>query len=420
METFQSTENNKKSPIIFHGDPVIWIIFFILCAISIVEVYSATSTLSYKDGHYWMPVVKHSTFLFVGFIITFFVHNIHCRWFRLYPLLFIPLSWILLILTPFVGESVNGAYRGIPLLGVNIQASELAKGTVVIATALILSITQTPKGTDKHAFKFILILTVITCLLIAPENFSTAAILFIVVVFLMFIGHVPYIQLGKLLGILTILGTFAVTIIITLPDETLTKIPKGHRFTTWKHRIDKFSNHGDETEVTPATYNMADNAQVANAKIAIATSNIIGKLPGNSVQRDFLSQAYSDFIYAIILEELGLVGGIGVVLLYIILFFRAGKIARQCERNFPAFLVMGLSLLLVIQAMINMCVAVSLIPVTGQPLPLISRGGASTLINCVYIGMILSVSRFAKRRERSSATNPIVDKTEFQETEGIS
>ena len=168
---------------------------------------------------------------------------------------------------------------------------------------------------------------------------------------------------------------------------------------------------------------MANNAQVANSNIAIATSNIIGKMPGNSVQRDFLSQAYSDFIYSIIIEELGLVGGAGVALLYIILFFRAGKIARQCERNFPAFLIMGLSLLIVGQAMVNMCVAVGLMPVTGQPLPLISRGGASTIVNCVYIGMMLSVSRFAKRREDAVPEEPkdaVVNEIEFQKTEGIS
>ena len=186
----------------------------------------------------------------------------------------------------------------------------------------------------------------------------------------------------------------------------------------------KFTDHSDSKtkEIAPEDYDMTNNAQVANSNIAIATSNIIGKMPGNSVQRDFLSQAYSDFIYSIIIEELGLAGGAGVALLYIILFFRAGKIARQCERNFPAFLVMGLSLLFVIQAMVNMCVAVGLMPVTGQPLPLISRGGASTIVNCVYIGMMLSVSRFAKRREEPATVNEnndVVNEAEFQRTEGI-
>ena len=194
------------------------------------------------------------------------------------------------------------------------------------------------------------------------------------------------------------------------PEDMLDKIPMGHRLKTWKHRFGSYTGNMEKTkELTPEDFDMANNAQVANSNIAIATSNIIGKMPGNSVQRDFLSQAYSDFIYSIIIEELGLVGGAGVALLYIILFFRAGKIARQCERNFPAFLIMGLSLLIVGQAMVNMCV--------------VSRGGASTIVNCVYIGMMLSVSRFAKRREDAVPEEPkdaVVNEIEFQKTEGIS
>ena len=347
----------------FHGDAVIWIVFFLLCAISIIEVYSATSNLSYEDGHYWAPVIKHSRYLFIGFLIVWLVHNIPCRWFKLYPLLFIPASWLLLIMVPFVGEMVNGARRTIPIFGIPIQPSELAKGAIVIAVAVILSVTQTPKGADKHAFKYILYLTLPTCLIIAPENFSTAALLFAVVLLMMFIGHVPMVQIGKLMGVLSILGAFAVAVMMVAPEDTLDKIPMGHRLKTWKHRFGSYTGNMEKAkELTPEDFDMANNAQVANSNIAIATSNIIGKMPGNSVQRDFLSQAYSDFIYSIIIEELGLVGGAGVALLYIILFFRAGKIARQCERNFPAFLIMGLSLLIVGQAMVNMCVAVGLMP----------------------------------------------------------
>ena len=175
-------------------------------------------------------------------------------------------------------------------------------------------------------------------------------------------------------------------------------MPFLHRFETWKERIEThFGGNEDARDADPATYDIDKGAQVAHANIAIATSNGIGKMPGNSVQRDFLSQAFSDFIYAVIIEEMGLWGAAIVVFLYIILLFRAGRIASRCERNFPPFLVMGLTLLLVTQAMVNMAVAVGLFPVTGQPLPLISRGGTSTLINCFYIGMILSVSRYAKQ-----------------------
>lgn len=167
-----------------------------------------------------------------------------------------------------------------------------------------------------------------------------------------------------------------------------------HRFDTWKSRIDKFLN---SKEVAPEDVDLDKDAQVAHANIAIASSNIIGKGPGNSVERDFLSQAFSDFIYAIIIEEMGMFGAFFVAMLYIILLFRTGRIANRCENNFPAFLAMGLAMLLVTQALFNMCVAVGLAPVTGQPLPLISKGGTSSIINCVYIGVILSVSRSAKK-----------------------
>jgi cell division protein FtsW len=169
-----------------------------------------------------------------------------------------------------------------------------------------------------------------------------------------------------------------------------------HRFATWRNRI---LNHSGGGNVPPESYDMEKNFQVGHANIAIASSNIIGKGPGNSTERDYLPQAFSDFIYAIIIEELGIFGAFVVMALYVILLFRCARIAGRCENNFPAFLVMGLGMLLVFQAMINMLVAVGLFPVTGQPLPLISKGGTSTIINCAYIGVILSVSRSAKQNE---------------------
>lgn len=169
-----------------------------------------------------------------------------------------------------------------------------------------------------------------------------------------------------------------------------------HRADTWKARIDKWTS---SKTIAPEDVDLDKDAQVAHANIAIASSNIAGNGPGNSVERDFLSQAYSDFIYAIIIEEMGIEGAIFVALLYIFLLFRAGRIANRCENNFPAFLCMGLAILLVIQALFNMLVAVGLAPVTGQPLPLISRGGTSTVINCLYLGIILSISRTAKRKK---------------------
>jgi cell division protein FtsW len=173
---------------------------------------------------------------------------------------------------------------------------------------------------------------------------------------------------------------------------------------TWRNRIVK---HIDKKDISPEDYDLDKDAQVAHANIAIVSSNIIGKGPGQSVERDFLSQAFSDFIYAIVIEELGIVGAAFVVLLYIVLLYRAARIASRCENNFPAFLVMGLALLLVIQATFNMLVAVGIAPVTGQPLPLISKGGTSTIINCAYIGVILSVSRSAKKRPEKIAVKEI-------------
>jgi cell division protein FtsW len=201
-----------------------------------------------------------------------------------------------------------------------------------------------------------------------------------------------------------------------LPYKTLDSLPGLNRLTTWKARIERFFESSDP--VPAAQFKITDeNFQETHATMAIASSNVIGRGPGNSVERDYLPQAYSDFIFAIIIEELGLVGGAFVVLLYIILLMRAAKIAQKCRGYFPAFLVMGCALMLVAQAMLNMMVAVGLFPVTGQPLPLISQGGTSVIINCVYVGMILSISRYAKKatanpkqsfEEIDNENNPII------------
>lgn len=234
---------------------------------------------------------------------------------------------------------------------------------------------------------------------------------------MMFVGRVPLQQLGKLLGFFAIVGVFGLSMIMLIGEDKneekadkqiLTEQVKDsnaatgkrtglfHRFDTWKARIDKFLN---SEEVSPEDYDLDKDAQVAHANIAIASSNIMGKGPGNSNERDFLSQAFSDFIYAIIIEEMGIIGSGVVAFLYIMLLFRAGRIASRCENAFPAFLSMGFGILLVTQALFNMLVAVGLAPVTGQPLPLVSKGGTSTIINCIYIGAILSVSRSAKKKD---------------------
>ena len=213
---------------------------------------------------------------------------------------------------------------------------------------------------------------------------------------MMFIGRVSAKKLFGMLGILALVGGVAVGILMAIPAKTLHNTPGLHRFETWQNRVSGFF---EKEEVPAAKFDIDKDAQVAYARIAIATSHVVGKGPGNSIQRDFLSQAFSDFIYAIIIEELGLVGGIVVVFLYVCLLVRVGRIAKKCDRTFPAFLITGIALLLVTQALFNMMVAVGLAPVTGQPLPLISKGGTSTFINCAYIGMILSVSRYTAKLE---------------------
>lgn len=402
---------------IFKGDKVIWMVFFFLCIISIVEVYSASAGLTYKGGHYWAPIVKHTGILLVGVFAMVVTLNIKCKYFKIVTPFLLVLSIIALITVLIAGQSTNGAQRWISIIGIQFQPSEIAKGTMVLATAQILSAMQTEQGADKNAFKYILIVSGCIVPFIMVENLSTAMLLCLVIFLMMMIGRVPGKILGKVLGIVTLLivTVFALVMLVgqdrekinvqgqqvvqvsnTAEKEETTMFTKVfHRFDTWKARIDRFI---DGKEIAPEDFDLDKDGQIGHANIAIVSSNVIGKGPGNSVERDFLSQAFSDFIYAIIIEEMGIIGGVFVAMLYIILLFRTGQIANRCENNFPAFLAMGLALLLVTQALFNMCVAVGLAPVTGQPLPLVSKGGTSTIINCVYIGAILSVSRSAKKK----------------------
>ena len=410
---------NKKIGNLFKGDKVIWMVFFFLCMISIVEVFSASSNLTYKSQNYVGPIAFHTITIIIGAAMAVVTLNIPCRYFKLMTPFLLVITGITLLWVLVGGESINGANRVISLPGgVTFQPSEIAKGTMVLITAQILSAMQREDGADKKAFKYILWIVIPTAFLIGIENLSTAALLCAVIFLMMFIGRVPMVQLGKLLGFSGLLLAAFLTLIFTLGSigesdennkqtveavanngETDTKVIKGggvfHRFVTWRNRIVK---HINKKDIAPDEYDLDKDAQVAHANIAIVSSNIIGKGPGQSVERDFLSQAFSDFIFAIVIEELGIFGAAFVVFLYIVLLYRTARIASQCENNFPAFLVMGLALLLVLQAAFNMLVAVGIAPVTGQPLPLISKGGTSTIINCAYVGVILSVSRSAKKR----------------------
>ena len=404
---------------LFQGDLVIWAIYFWLCMISLIEVYSAGSSLSYKSGDFMAPLFKQAIFLGIGTAVVWVIHSIPCRFFKLGVVLY-PISIFLLILTLIIGAKENDGARWLNF-GIKFQPSEIAKGALVLFVALILSFGQTEKGADKRAMKIILFATCLTCALIVTENLSTAALLFATVFVMMFIGRVPTKQLGKIVGVCLLGVVLLATIVTIFPKEKLNESKLLHRASTW---VDRVKDHTSDKETMSDTIFLRDHAQEARAKIAIASSNMIGKMPGNSEQRDHLAQAYSDFIYAIIIEEMGVLGAVFVAFLYIILLFRAGRIASMCERNFPAYLTMGLAILLVIQAMVNMLVAVGLVPITGQPLPLISRGGTSTIINSVYFGMILSVSRYARKNldgqkiEKLPASEDPQNK-EFQSSEGM-
>ena len=405
---------NKKIGNIFKGDKVIWMVFFFLCMISIVEVFSASSNLTYKTQNYMGPIFYHTVMIIIGVAVAVVTLNVPCRYFKLMTPFLLIISALTLLWVLIGGESINGANRVIQLPGFTFQPSELAKGAMVLATAQILSAMQREDGSgaDPKAIKYILWLALPMIGLIGLENLSTAMLLFVIVFTMMFIGRVPMRQLGKLVGCVVLMGVLAFGIgslagadaeaansgeqaaAAAKKDEgALAKV--FHRFGTWRNRI---VNHQPRPE-DPKDYSVRDNYQVAHSNFAIASSGIVGKGPGNSVERDYLPQAFSDFIFSIIIEEMGLIGAIAVVFLYIILLFRSARISGRCENNFPAFLVMGLALLLVTQAAINMMVAVGIGPVTGQPLPLVSKGGTSTLVSCAYIGAILSVSRSAKRSD---------------------
>lgn len=413
-------EQTVKTVNKFKGDGVIWAVFLFLCLISIIEVFSASSGLSFKSGNYLGPVLKHCALLGVGIVAMIATMNVKCKYFKIVTPFALLFSFIGLIVVLAIGESTNGASRWLSLFGVQFQPSELAKGALVLSVAQILSAMQTERGADRHAFKYIMLICCFLILPVVPENLSTAGLMCIVVLMMMFIGRVPKAQLGRLLG-----GAFILMVSFIMLIEVLGKAPEKpadpktvmveqvqqkpkdgivdkvfHRLDTWKARINKFL---DDKDIAPSDVDLDKDAQTAHANIAIASSNLVGKGPGNSVERDFLSQAFSDFIYAIIIEEMGIWGAAFVCFLYIILLFRTAWIANRCVNAFPALLIMGFAFLLVVQAMFNMAVAVGLVPVTGQPLPLISKGGTSTIVNCVYIGVILSVSCSAKKKDETPA-----------------
>ena len=396
------TLGNLKEKSWLQGDMVLWMVFLFLCMISVIEVYSATSTMTYKSGHYWDPVLRHSAFLAIGIVFAWLITQISCNWFKLGSLVVLGMSILLLIVVLFT-KKINGGARWLEIGNISFQPSELAKMGLIGFTAFVLSMSRNEKGASETGTKWVLGITGFVLLLIATENLSTAIIIGTTIFGILFYAQAPKKYLAGIVGLAigTIILAGAAVYTLSKSDtmmERIAQVKPLHRIPTWVHRLTTDNTPPED----PKDYPLTENIQETHANIAIGTCGIIGKGPGNSVQRDYLPQAYSDFIYAIIIEETGVFGLFGVMFLYLLLMWQSMKIASRCKSRFPSYLVMGLALMIVIQAMVNMAVATGAFPVTGQPLPLISRGGTSTFVNCAYFGMILSVSRTAKKKDANA------------------
>lgn len=410
---------NFKEKGLMQGDLVLWMAFLSLCMVSIIEVYSSSTTLTYKSGAYYAPIVEHAAYISIGVVIAWFMHLIPIKIYKLAAVPLLMVSWILLIVALTKGESVNNASRWISIFGKTIQPSEFAKLGLTMTAAFVLSIFRDEKGASKFGFKVLVGFISITLLLIVFENLSTAAIIFIVLFGISFFAQAPTKYLAWIGGAVIGCAILGITLCHSIPESTLDRWASNenkdkltHRIPTWVHRI--IDKH--ELPEKAEDYNITENIQVTHAHIAIGTCGFIGKGPGNSIERDFLPQAYSDFIYAIVIEEGGFLAGFGVMFLYMLLLWRAMRIASRCKTLFPSYLIMGLALMMVTQAMVNMAVAVGAMPVTGQPLPLISRGGTSTFVNCAYLGIMLAVSRNARMESNGLPVAEIEYQEENKET----
>jgi len=363
------------------GDRTIWLIVFFLSIFSVLVVYSSSIALAYryKDGHSEVFLFKHFFISVIGLILIYYIHKLNIKPTHLNVLGIVGtlISFFLLIWTLFTGIRVGEAARWleIPGLGITFQSSDLAKISLIVLIARNLSIYKNKLNTLKDIFLKILLPTILICTPILISNFSTSFILALTVFYLMFLSEIPAKRLFQIIGIVFIIAVLFAALIYFFPDA----LPRGK---TWKSRIENFSQGDSKT-----------NYQVEQAKIAIANGSFIGRGPGNSAQRAFLPQASSDFIYAILIEEYGTFWGFIVLLFFLIIFFRCIRIAQKSKNTFYSYIVMGLSFNLIIQAIINMAVAVNLIPVTGQPLPFISMGGTSLIFSSINIGIILNISR---------------------------
>ncbi len=355
---------------------MIWILIVILTVYSVLAVSSSVVSLSYKEGNsVAIHIFQHSLYLLLGWGIIYIGHLVPHRSYSIFAQLLVFTAFILLIYTLKFGDDINDSIRRIKFGPFTLQTSDFAKMALVMFVARYLSHHQDNIDDFRRSFVPVIIWIIAICGLIQSENLSTAVILFGVCISLLFIGRIKLKYIAILIGAGLVLG-IAYFMIFKYSDDV-------KRTITWENRIERF--------VKPVP---GDNEQADMAKAAISTGGLFGKFAGHSTQKHKLPQAFSDFIFAIIVEEYGfLFGGLPLVLIYMALLYRAGIIVKKCKQTFPAFLTIGLTLGIVVQAMVHMGVAVGLLPVTGQTLPWISRGGSSIMFTAIAFGIILSISR---------------------------
>jgi len=381
------------------GDSVIWAIIGVLAIFSFLPVYSASSNLAYLygDGNTFKFLAKHFAHLVLGFGILYGVHKIPYHYFRGLSMIALPIVVVLLLITMAQGTTIGGANASrwirVPLVGVTFQTSTLAAVVLMTYVARYLSTIESKLVSFKETLLPLWLPVFLIIGLILPANFSTAAIIFAMVVLLVFIGGYPF----RYLAIILTTGLLLLSLFVLSAKAFPDVFP--NRVDTWISRVASFVDKTDKD----ADY------QIIKAKTAIASGGITGLGPGKSVQKNFLPQSSSDFIYAIIVEEFGLLGALVVMIVYLLLLFRLVVVAHKSSSMFAKLLVIGVGLPVVFQALVNMAVAVELFPVTGQTLPLISSGGTSIWMTCLALGIVLSVSakREVEKNEQQAMDNPL-------------
>ncbi|WP_299677060.1 FtsW/RodA/SpoVE family cell cycle protein [uncultured Dokdonia sp.] len=388
--------NAKKIFAGLKGDKAIWAIVALLALFSFLPVYSAASNLAYirGDGNTLRFLIKHGMHLVLGFAMLYGVHKIPYHYFKGLSVIFLPLVILLLLVTIAQGTTVSGAYAArwikIPFMGVGFQTSTLAAVVLMVYVARYLSRIKDKSVTFKETLVPLWLPVGVVLALILPANFSTTAIMFSMILMLMFLGGYPIKYLLSVIGMGVAALLLFILVVKAFPGTSLSS-----KVATWENRISNFAS--DEVDAD-ADY------QIEKAKIAIASGGPFGLGPGKSVQKNFLPQSSSDFIYAIIVEEFGLLGALFLMLLYMLLLFRITVIAHKAETIFAKLLVIGVGMPIIFQALINMAVAVELFPVTGQTLPLVSSGGTSIWMTCLAIGIVLSVSAKRDPKELKNET----------------